>query len=543
MEKNQEKDKKKKKIRFPLLVRISILVLLALILSGITVAVVSRNYRRKRAMEQGGETAGQACTIVRNYLAYNDFDKEFFQNLQLDHPSLDYLRDSYFPGICTAMQLRYLYLYTVDEKEIRHYVVAVALDAVEQEDLDEKNVLHGSFPDSPLQDNERTVLNRSEEIALQELDNESGHAVNCIMGYYDMDGELIALIGADCEMDYVMEIMRKDNNFFLIIGQIAIVITFFLVLILIHIWVLRPIRGLSHHMRNFKEEKELKIPESKAHFRDEVSDMESSFREMAEDLSNYVEDIQRMAAEKAEADVQLELARRIQNGMVPPEKGYFDRGCSVYAVMHPAMEVGGDFYDVFDLPMGNVGIVIGDISGKGIGAALFMSGVRRAVRERLKTGMLPAKVLKLVNDEIVSENPENFFATVFAASWDPISGMLTYANAGHNPPIRFGSKTEEIDIYPGDILGLFDDADFRNESVHLEIGEGILLYTDGVTEALNPEHAAYGKDRLLEQVSKLKPDSKTVVKDMLNDVLKFEGEGHIFDDITMIAIQRLDSTR
>ena len=541
METNQVKDKKKKKIRLPLLVRISILVLLALILAGITVAVVSRNYRRKRAMEQGGETAAQACTIVRNYLAYNDFDKEFFQNLQLDHPSLDYLRDSYFPGICTAMRLRYLYLYTVDDKEIRHYVVAVALDAVEQENLDEKNELHGSFPDSPLQDNERTVLSHSEEIALQELDNESGHAVTCIMAYYDINGELIALIGADCEMDYVMEIMRKDNNFFLIIGQIAIVITFFLVLILIHIWVLRPIRGLSHHMRNFKEEKELKIPESKSYFRDEVTDMESSFREMAEDLSNYVEDIQKMAAEKAEANVQLELARRIQNGMVPPEKGYFDRGCSVYAVMHPAMEVGGDFYDVFDLPMGNVGIVIGDISGKGIGAALFMSDVRRAVRERLKTGMLPAKVLKLANDEIVNENPENFFATVFAASWDPVSGMLTYANAGHNPPIRFGSKTEEIEIYPGDILGLFDDADFRNESVHLENGEGVLLYTDGVTEALNPEHEAYGKDHLLEQLSKMKPDSKAIVKDMLNDVLEFEGEDHIFDDITMIAIRRMDN--
>ena len=540
MKKNQNDDKMKKGIRLPLLVRISILVLLALFLAGIIVAWVSQSYRLKRAVEQGGGSARQACAIVRNYLAANDYDKEYFQDPASDPHSFYFLKDSFFPEICTGMELRYLYLFTVDEKEVRHHIVSVALDAVDQEILDRELSLQVNSSDTPLRGNERIVLSGLQDSALEEVDNEYGHVVNCIMAYYDVDGNLLALIGADCDMDYVMGLMRKDNTFFLIIGLIAIAITFFLVLIMIHIWVLRPIRGLSRNMRNFKADKKLKLPENKSHFRDEVTDMKSSFRKMAEDLSTYVEDIQKMASEKAESDVQLELARRIQTGMVPPEKRFVGRGCSVFAIMKPAMEVGGDFYDVFDLPMGKVGILIGDISGKGIGAALFMSVVHRVVRERLRAGMSPAKALKRANDEICRENSEIFFASVFAAVWDPMSGRLTYANAGHNPPVRFGTKIEEIRVYSGDVLGLYDDAYFRNESVDLEIGEGILLYTDGVTEALSPEHVAYGPERLLEKMSKTEPDSKILVNAIRNDVLEFEGEDNIFDDITIIAIQRLD---
>ncbi len=533
-----KKNQNKKRLRFPLLVRISILVFTALLMAGILVVLVSRNYRLKKAMEQGGESARQACGIIRNYLVSGYFGEEFFQDTKSDIHSYYYLKETLLPEICRGMELRYLYLYTIDQNEIRHHIISVAMYPDDQKYLDENGDQPGA-QQAPLQDNEKAVLYHSYDSELQEVDNQYGHVVNCVMGYYDSDSKLIGLIGADCDMDHVMEIMKKESGNYLVIELISIAITFFLVLIMIHIWVLRPIRGLSRHMQNFIDEKDFRLPDSKSHFRDEITDMESSFREMAVDLSNYIEDIQKMASQKAESDVQLELARRIQNGMVPPEKGYLGRGCSVFAVMHPAMEVGGDFYDVFDLPTGKVGILIGDISGKGIGAALFMSVVHRIVRERLRTGMMPAKALKRANDEICRENPEGFFASVFAASWDPMSGKLTFANAGHNPPVRFGKKTEEVRVHSGDVLGLFDDAHFRNETVDLAIGEGILLYTDGVTEALDPKRTPYGKDRLLEQVSKAKKDSKRIVNALRKDVLEFEGEDNIFDDITMIAIQRL----
>ena len=541
MEKNQKDDKIKKRIRFPLMGRISVLIFLAMLLAVVLVAVVSQNSRMKRAIQQGGESARQACAIVRNFLEKGGYDEGFFRRTEDDnYDEYFFFREIFFPEICEGMDLKYLYLFTIDQYEKRHHIVTVARDRDDQVFVDEimKDQEDGS--QLPLQDNEKNVMKGTTESELQEVNNKYGHVVNCVMGYRDENGKLLVLIGADYDMDYVMEIMKKNSNYLLIIGLTAIAITFFLVLIMIHIWVIRPIRGLSRHMHNFMLEKDIQLPPSKSHFRDEVTDMESSFRKMAENLKMYVADIQKLASEKAESDVQLQVAHKIQNGMVPPEKEYSGRGCSVYAVMHPALEVGGDFYDVFELPMGKVGILIGDISGKGIGAALFMSIVRRIVRERLRTGMLPAKALKRANDEICRENPEGFFATVFAASWDPMSGKLTYANAGHNPPIRFGSKTEELPIHPGDLLGIFEDAYFRNETMNLEIGEGILLYTDGVTEALNSEHTAYGEKRLLELVSHLEPDSKEIVKTVRNDVLGFEGEDNIFDDITLIAMRRVE---
>ena len=538
MKNKKKKEKAKGKIRLTLLVRISILVLLALLVAGVLLAMVYQNYRRKKAIEQGGEAARHACAIIRNYMHSTGYREEIFQWTEQTQWDLYYLKDVFFPEVCAAMDLKYLYLFSIDEHQKRHHIITVALNKTDQENVDESLEYYDPAQELPLQENEKEVLNHTKDSALQEVDNEYGHVVNCVMGYYDETGKLIGMIGADYDMELLMSNMRKDNSYLLIIGFSAIITTFFLVLIMIHIWVLRPIGDLSRHMRDFKEDKELHLPKNTSHFQDEISDMETSFREMAKDLSNYVDDIQRMASEKAESDVQLELARRIQNGMVPPEKGYFGRGCSVYAVMRPALEVGGDFYDVFDLPMGKVGILIGDISGKGIGAALFMSIVHRIVRERLRTGMSPAKALKRANDEICRENPEDFFASVFAASWDPMSGKLTYANAGHNPPVRFGTRVAEIKVLPGDVLGLYDDAYFKNETMELEIGEGILLYTDGVTEALNPRREAYGLDRLLEQVSGIEPDSKKIVNTIRNNVLDFEGENHIFDDITMIAIQR-----
>ena len=540
MKKDQKSDKNKRKIRLPLLVRISILVLLALILTSIPVVVVYQNYRKKKAVEEGGETAREACSIIRNSMVAAGFDEEFSRNGDINENECRYLKNTLFPDVCAGMDIQYLYLYSVDRNDKRRYIISVSLDLDVQDDPDSQMALHGMTPDSPLQENERKVLYGSEDSGLLEMDNEYGDVVNCVMAFYDTTGEKRALIGADYDMNIVVEKMRNDNIYMGIIGLAAIVITFFLVLIMIHIWVLRPIRGLSRSMLGFMEDKEFRLPENRSFFRDELTDMESSFREMAADLSGYVIDIRRMASEKAEADVQLELARRIQNGMVPPEKGYLGRGCSVYAVMQPALEVGGDFYDVFDLPLGKVGILIGDISGKGIGAALFMSVVHRIVRERLRTGMQPAKALKRANDEICRENPEDFFASVFAASWDPMSGKLTYANAGHNPPVRFGGVTEEISVIPGDVLGLYDDAYFKNESINLEIGEGILLYTDGVTEAHDPKRGAYGLERLLKLIPKTEQDPKIIVNSIRKDVLGFEGEDNVFDDITMIAIQRLD---
>ena len=537
MNTNKDDNKQKKQFRAPLLIKIFVLVVISLLVAGVLVAIISQNYRRRRAMTAGGQSAKQGCTIVRDYLNQTDFDKEDFMNTEIAVERTVYLRDMLFPEICEGLNLKYVYLYTIDSQGRRHHLVSIAHNPDDQKLLDEFGY-PGSISETPLRENEIAALNGKVNGVLLEVDNKYGHTCNCVMPYYGADGELAAMIGADCDMDYISAIMRKDDIFLFLLGSISLILTVILILIALNFWVVNPIRNLSSRMENYREEGNKVYKRRKVIARDEVTDMQDSYMEMTQDISAYVTDIRKLTSAKVKADVQLQVAKRIQSGMVPPEKEYIGRGCSVYAVMHPALEVGGDFYDVFGLPKGKVGIIIGDISGKGISAALFMAMVHRILHERLKTGTLPAKALKRANAEICRQNPEGFFATVFAAVWDQRDGKLVYSNAGHNTPLLFGKDVKELPYLEGDMLGLYEDAYFKNESVTLDFGEGILLYTDGVTEAVSPEHEAFGMDRLKEKLSEFKADPDTISKKILDDVLTFEGDAGIFDDITVISVCR-----
>ena len=276
MKNKKKKEKAKGKIRLTLLVRISILVLLALLVAGVLLAMVYQNYRRKKAIEQGGEAARHACAIIRNYMHSTGYREEIFQWTEQTQWDLYYLQDVFFPEVCAAMDLKYLYLFSIDEHQKRHHIVTVTNNISDQDNLHEYIQHYDQDIELPLQENEKEVLNRTKDSALQEVNNEFGHVVNCVMGYYDETGKLIGMIGADYDMEILMTNMRKDNSYLLIIGFSAIIITFFLVLIMIHIWVLRPIGDLSRHMRDFKEDKELHLPKNTSHFQDEISDMETS---------------------------------------------------------------------------------------------------------------------------------------------------------------------------------------------------------------------------------------------------------------------------
>ena len=249
-----------------------------------------------------------------------------------------------------------------------------------------------------------------------------------------------------------------------------------------------------------------------------------------------------MWVDKAQSQTQLDVARKIQEGIVPGEYGLYSPGYEIFGCAHPAKEVGGDFYDVFKLDENRICTVVGDVSGKGISAALFMVMVKTSIREIIKAGGGIAEALNRVNDDICHSNPENMFATVFAAVLDTESGLVRFANAGHNPPLIVRDRSEYIEPDPGMALGLFEGADITEEEIRLFDGDAMIIYTDGVTEAVNSGKEQYGEERLravAENIS-IGGESINTAGELVNEIVRsvntFAGEEEQFDDITCVAL-------
>jgi len=235
---------------------------------------------------------------------------------------------------------------------------------------------------------------------------------------------------------------------------------------------------------------------------------------------------------------ELEVATRIQSAIRPAE---FPRRAefSLHAEIHTAREVGGDFFDYFDLPDGRFGIVVADVSGKGFGAALFMAVARTVIRTTALILPAPRDCLARTNDFLSLDNQAAMFVTVFYGVLDPTTGVLSYANAGHNPPYRVSpdGHCETLPHTGGIALGVMPDFEFQQHALTLRPGERLVLYTDGVTEAINPDNEEFGVRRLeilLHRVHQLPPAA--LIQRVLADVVVFADSAPQADDITLLAL-------
>ena len=237
---------------------------------------------------------------------------------------------------------------------------------------------------------------------------------------------------------------------------------------------------------------------------------------------------------------ELDIAREIQQSILPrrfPACGRLD----LFATMLPARDVGGDFYDFFALDDRRFGLVIGDVSGKGMPAALFMAVCRTLVKATALSGLGPAACLQRVNDLLVADNPSDMFVTLFYAILDLGTGELTYSNGGHNPPfvIRSGAAVEPLAV-GGTLLGVLDSARFSEHRLRLCTGDTLLLYTDGVTEAANPAEVLYGDARVAHVLTAAGAGScEQLVRSLLSDVARHSEGIAQSDDITLLAVRYL----
>lgn len=237
---------------------------------------------------------------------------------------------------------------------------------------------------------------------------------------------------------------------------------------------------------------------------------------------------------------ELNLASDIQANMLPnifpafPERSDFD----IYASMTPAKEVGGDFYDFFMVDNDYLAIVMADVSGKGIPAAMFMVIAKTLIKDHAQLGLQPAEVFTRVNTLLCEGNEAGLFVTAWMGVLDLNTGLMTYVNAGHNPPVVIlDGKVDYLKSTPGFVLAGLDEFKYKQNTLQLKRGDKIFLYTDGATEATNIHEELYGEDRLLECIRSIEPgtscaDALHVVRASIDE---FVGEAEQFDDLTMLA--------
>lgn len=275
---------------------------------------------------------------------------------------------------------------------------------------------------------------------------------------------------------------------------------------------------------------------------DEISDLANAFNNMTSSLKNYIKDLTSITAEKERIGAELNVATHIQSSMLPSIFPAFpnDKRFDIYATMDPAKEVGGDFYDFFMIDEKHIAIVVADVSGKGVPAALFMVIGKTLIKDHtgIKTDL--SNVFYEVNNLLCESNSENLFITAFEAVINIENGHFTYVNAGHEMPFIYkkGKEWTAYQMMPGFVLAGMENMKFTTGDFYLEPGDKVFQYTDGVTEATNVNNELYGMDRLKaaldanadKRVNELLPALKA-------DIDKFVGTAPQFDDITMLGFE------
>jgi PAS domain S-box-containing protein len=247
----------------------------------------------------------------------------------------------------------------------------------------------------------------------------------------------------------------------------------------------------------------------------------------------------REAQERERIEQELRIARLIQQTLLPKTLPKLS-GYDIAAYYQPAREVGGDFYDTFELEDGRLGLVVGDVTDKGIPAALVMATTRTMLRVSAQRLFPPGEVLKRANEELVADIPPNMFITCLYAILDPESGRLIYANAGHDPPYlrHHGSGVEELRAR-GMPLGLMPGMEYEEKKITLNRGESVLFYSDGLVEAHDPHHEMFGFPRLQRLVGTHRSGESSLIDFLLSELINFTGgDWEQEDDITLVTLER-----
>ena len=358
-------------------------------------------------------------------------------------------------------------------------------------------------------------------------------------------GEVVALM---C-IQRPMEELREATRPYLINIAISTVVLSLMVALSSVIYIRKefvsPLRKVSDEAHRFATENTKGEDFGEISKINEISDLAHSIDIMEVDMLRYIENLTSVTAEKERIGAELNVAKIIQENSIPnifpafPERKDFD----IYASMTPAKEVGGDFYNFFLIDDDHLAMVIGDVSGKGIPASLFMMLTNILITDRTHIDTTPAQILTTVNDSICEHNKADMFVTLWLGILEISSGKLTAANAGHDDPAvyRKGEGFEILKSKHGLVVGAMSGIKYKDFEIQLNKGDKIFLYTDGVPEATNSDNKMFTLENTVQSLNEAKEQTpQGVLEHIKNSVDAFVGDAPQFDDLTMLCLELKD---
>jgi sigma-B regulation protein RsbU (phosphoserine phosphatase) len=322
--------------------------------------------------------------------------------------------------------------------------------------------------------------------------------------------------------------------------SIFMFLVLFVVIVIIARKITIPLESLASTTRDIaKGNLDIAIPSPKT--RDEVADLSNAFEDMRVSLKDYIKNLETTTAANSRFESELKIAQNIQMSFLPrtfppfPDRDEFD----LHAFLKPAKEVGGDLYDFFIAENGTLYFLVGDVSDKGVPAALFMAATKTLMRGFSHQGTSPAEVMTRVNRELCLYNDAMMFVTVFCGALNLQTGELIFSNAGHNPPLLVRNGVPRyLHLAPGFVMGVDPLFHYKADTIQLLPSDVLVVYSDGITEAMNSEKKVFSEERLVEIVQKHCTESAAAIVDEIkNSVTAYAAGFPQSDDITVLVFR------
>ncbi len=512
------------------------LVVMAAVLVGILAPSIAQLYRTRMEERYSELAFGQASVAAD--LIDGDKVEQYYRTGEKD----EYYDEihSYLLDAKEKMGLKYFYV-VVPEAEVMYYIWDAGVAGEDGVcDLGDTDAYYGGGNELM----HKAFAVNAEQNILVTKNEEYGYLASAYVAILNGAGTPVALASIDISIDMIDQQIRQFLVLTLCITFAVLLASVFAYYYYVRRILIRPLGTLHHAAMGLVESK----MEGLADFRvevdtgDELEDLADSFQYMVAELNEYIRDLSRVTAEKERIGAELDVARHIQASMLPcifpafPERHEFD----IFASMTPAKEVGGDFYDFFLVDDDHLAVVMADVSGKGVPAALFMMISKTLLKSAAQSGLSPKAVLEKVNDQLCENNDAEMFVTVWLGILEISTGKMKCANAGHEYPaiMRRGGEFELFKDKHGFVLAGMEGARYREYELELHAGDRLVVYTDGVPEATNGANTLYGTDRMISALNGARDGScRQMLEALHRDVDSFVDGADQFDDITMLCIE------
>ncbi len=527
---------KKSKTRHSLSRRITALIAILMVVMFLAVSFISYRALRSTYLRLYGE---KAQDIVRFLASEIDGDRLYHYvetgetDSYYDWLSQEFTRfKSQFSGIA------FLYLFYPEEEQFIYILEAIRPG----DDPEEISSMGDSFKYGEMELAHLVPdikAGRASSELIMGADVGYGETVSAWAPVFDSDGKVAAMVEADCSLANLSAVIREYA-----LRIIGVQLLFMLLVLLLVIEILRrnvtqPVGQLSKMVESYEHGS---VTQPKFRHEDELQMLGDSFVEMTERINAYTQEVARATEEQGRISAEYNVAKQIQTDILPsvfpafPERRDFD----IYASLYSSKEICGDFYDFFLIDEDHLCMVVGDVSGKGVPAAMFMVIVKTLIKNRALQGFSPAEVLQNVSEQVLEGNNAGMFTTVWLAVLELSTGKGLAANAGQeHPALRHAGKRFELQEYRhSPPVGAMEGVRFRDHGFQLEPGDTLFVYTDGVKASKNPKEEPFGKERILEALNREPGATPSVLLQTMKSAIdSFYGEAQQADDLTMLSLK------